>query len=253
MTSPSRERKIAAVTGASAGIGAATARALAAAGWEVVAGARRLDRLRQVSEPIGAHALALDVTDDASVARFADALLDRCGGRLDLLVNNAGGALGLDRVETADLARGGVMYETNVLGVVRLTKALLPALRAARGHVVNVGSVSGFEVYRGGGGYTASKHALRAVNDTLRLELLGQPVRVTEIDPGLVESEFALVRFDGDRERAAAVYSGMEPLTPQDVAECIVWAAGRPPRVNVDRIVVRPLDQATATEVHRQP
>lgn len=249
--SPS-QKKVAAVSGASAGIGAATVRALAGAGFEVVAGARRLDRLRQVTAPLGAHAFALDVTDPESVERFAADLL-AATGRLDLLVNNAGGALGIDSVAEADEARWRAMYEVNVLGVVRLTKALLPALLAAgEGQVVNIGSVSGFEVYRGGAGYTASKHALRAVTQTLRLELLGRPVRVTEIDPGLVESEFALVRFDGDRERAAAVYAGMEPLTPEDVAECVVWAATRPPRVNVDAIVVRPRDQATATEVFRR-
>jgi NADP-dependent 3-hydroxy acid dehydrogenase YdfG len=242
-------KKIAVVTGASAGIGAATARALAAAGFELVLGARRLDRLRAVGEPLGARILPLDVTDEASIAAFAAAV-----PRLDLLVNNAGGALGLDRIEAARDEHWRTMWEANVMGVLRMTRALLPALRASGdGHVINLGSIAGFEVYSGGAGYTASKHALRALTQTLRIELLGEPLRVTEVAPGLVETEFALVRFAGDAERARAVYQGMTPLTPEDVADCIVWAATRPAHVNIDEIVVRPRDQATATLVHRRP
>ena len=242
------ERRTAVVTGASAGFGEATARLLAAGGWRVVAGARRLARLEERLAPLGIEIAELDVTDAASVARFVEPL-----GTVDALVNNAGLSLGLDPIESAEAGDWRTMYETNVLGVLHMTRALLPRLRAApAGHVVNVGSVSGFETYRGGAGYTASKHALRAVTRTLRLELLGEPVRVTEISPGLAETEFSVVRFGGDRERAATVYEGLTPLTGADVAECIAWALERPPHVNIDEIVVRPRDQATATEVHRR-
>lgn len=244
-----RSTRTAVVTGGSSGIGAATVRALTAGGWDVVAGARRLDRLREVTDPAGATALPLDVTDPSSVESF-------CGGvdRCDLLVNNAGGALGLDPVAEADEEQWRWMYEANVLGVVRVTKALLPKLVAGGdGHIVVVGSVAGIEAYPGGAGYNAAKFGVRAVTQVLRLELLGQPVRVTEIDPGMVETEFSVVRFGGDEERAASVYDGMEPLTPDDVAECIAWAATRPSHVNIDQIVVKPRDQASATRVHRRP
>jgi len=241
-------KKTAVVTGASSGIGAATARALAAAGFRLVLGARRRDRLREVAEPLGAQAWPLDVGDAESVRAFAARL-----GEVHLLVNNAGAAFGLDRVEDASDSDWQSMWEINVLGVLRMTRALIPALVASGdGHIVNLGSIAGFEVYGGGAGYTGSKHALRALTKTLRLELLGRPVRVTEIDPGMVETEFSLVRFAGDRERAQSVYRGMEPLTAADVADCVAWAATRPSRVNIDEIVVRPRDQATATAVHRR-
>ncbi len=245
--------KLAIVTGGSAGIGAATVRRLSAEGFAVITGARRLERLRAVTAPAGATALELDVTDPESVSRFAAEAEERGGGRLSLLVNNAGGALGLDRVETAREEQWEWMYQANVLGTLRMTRALLAALVASGdGHVVNIGSIAGFETYPGGAGYTAAKHALRALTRTLRLELLGQPVRVTEIAPGLVETEFSLVRFDGDRQRAAAVYDGMTPLTADDVADCVAWAATRPSHVNVDEMVIRPRDQAAATLVHRR-
>jgi NADP-dependent 3-hydroxy acid dehydrogenase YdfG len=241
--------KSAVVTGASSGIGAATARALAGAGFRLILGARRMDRLREVADPIGAIALPLDVTNEASVAAFAAGL----PSEIHLLVNNAGGAHGLDRIETARDEDWRWMWETNVLGTLRLTRALLPALKASGdGHVVNVGSIAGFETYAGGAGYTGAKHAVRAFTRTLRLELLGEPVRVTEIAPGLVETEFSLVRFAGDAERAKSVYRGLVPLTPEDVADCVVWAATRPSHVNIDEIVVRPRDQATATLVNRR-
>ncbi len=244
--------KTAVVTGASSGIGAATARALAAAGYAVVVGARRLDRLQQLAAEIGGRALPLDVTDADSVDAFAAAVVDRERPALDLLVNNAGGAVGLEPIGAADDEKWRWMFETNVLGTLRMTRRLLPALLASGdGHVVNVGSIAGFETYAGGAGYTAAKHAERALTRTLRLELLGQPVRVTDIAPGLVETEFSLVRFEGDAERAAAVYRGLTPLTAEDVADCIVWAATRPPHVNIDEIVVRPRDQATAHHLHR--
>jgi NADP-dependent 3-hydroxy acid dehydrogenase YdfG len=242
------KQRVAVVTGASAGIGAATARALAAAGWSVVVGARRMERLEALAREINGRALPLDVADAASVERFAAQVPE-----VQLLVNNAGGAYGVAKIEEARDEDWLAMYQTNVLGVLRMTRALLPALLASgAGHVVNLGSIAGFETYAGGGGYTATKHALRALTRTLRLELLGRPVRVTDVSPGLVETEFSIVRFGGDVERAKAVYQGLDPLKPGDVAECVVWAASRPPHVNIDEIVVRPRDQATATMVHRR-
>jgi NADP-dependent 3-hydroxy acid dehydrogenase YdfG len=243
--------KTAVVTGASSGIGAATARALASAGFQVFLGARRQDRLKEVANSIGESAtpLPLDITDDASVESFAGRLPES----LHLLVNNAGGAVGVERIEAAVDDKWRWMWETNVLGTLRMTRTLLPKLRASGdGHVINLGSIAGFETYAGGAGYTGAKHAERALTRTLRLELLGEPIRVTDIAPGLVETEFSLVRFAGDAERAKAVYRGMEPLTPEDIADCIVWAATRPSRVNIDELVVRPRDQATATLVHRR-
>jgi NADP-dependent 3-hydroxy acid dehydrogenase YdfG len=245
----SGERRVAVITGASSGIGAATATALAAAGYDLVLGARRTDRLRAVAAPLGARALPLDVTDTASVAAFASAI-DRC----DVLVASAGGALGLEPIASAREDLWQRMFETNVLGLLRTVRALLPRLEASGdGLIVVLGSIAGFETYVGGAGYTAAKHAVRALTRTLRLELLGRPLRVTEIAPGLVETEFSLVRFAGDTERARKVYEGMEPLTAADVAECIRWICSLPPRVNVDELVVRPRDQATATLVHRRP
>ena len=240
--------RTAVVTGASSGIGAATARHLAAAGFQVVLGARRVDRLRSLGAEIGAAYGELDVTDDDSVAAFCDRL-DTC----DVLVNNAGGALGVDPVETADLDRWQTMYDTNVLGVVRMTQALLGRLEASgNGHVVVVGSIAGVEAYPGGAGYNAAKFGAHAVRDVLRHELLGRPVGVTEIAPGLVETEFSLVRFDGDEERAAQVYEGMTPLTADDVAETVTWAVTRPPHVNIDHLLLLPRDQSSATRVHRR-
>ena len=239
--------RVAVVTGASSGIGEATVRALRGSGFDVVAGARREGRLRQLAEETGCRWAPLDVTDQRSVDGFV-AGLDVCA----VLVNNAGGALGVDRVEDADDERYLSMYETNVLGLVRMTRALLPLIVASGdGHIVNIGSIAGFETYPGGGGYTAVKHAVRAITRTLRLELLGRPVRVTEVDPGMVDTEFSLVRL-GDEDKASAVYTGMTPLTGADVAECLVWAVTRPAHVNIDEIVVRPRDQATARDVHRR-
>jgi len=170
-----------------------------------------------------------------------------------VLVNNAGGALGLEPVAEADDEKWRWMYDANVLGVMRVTRAFLPKLVASGdGHIVNVGSIAGLEAYDGGGGYTAVKHALRAVTDTLRLELLGQPVRVTEVDPGMVETEFSIVRFDGDVTRADKVYEGTTPLVADDVADCIAWAVTRPSHVNIDQIVVKPRDQARAQRVFRR-
>jgi NADP-dependent 3-hydroxy acid dehydrogenase YdfG len=237
------------VSGASSGIGAATARVLAASGYRTILGARRLDRLEELAAELGGEALALDVTDPDSVAEFASRI-----SACDVLVNNAGGALGLDPLHEADEEQWRRMYETNVLGTMRMTRALLPRLiESGDGHVVGVTSIAAFEVYRGGAGYAAAKHGQKAMLRTLRLELLGKPVRITEIAPGMVETEFSVVRFGGDEEAAARVYRDMEPLRAEDVAECIRWAVAQPPHVNIDEILVRPRDQATATEVHRRP
>jgi NADP-dependent 3-hydroxy acid dehydrogenase YdfG len=241
--------RVAVVTGASSGIGAATALALAQQGFDVVLGARRLDRLQEVAHACGGRALELDVTSTESVSAFCQQV-----ARCDVLVNNAGGALGLSPIAEADEEQWRWMYDANVLGVMRMTRELLPMLiKSGDGHVVTIGSIAGIETYDGGAGYTAAKHGVRAVMDTLRLELLGQPVRVTEIDPGLVETEFSIVRFDGDTERAAKVYEGLTPLTADDVADCVAWAVTRPSHVDIDQIVVRPRDQARAQRVHRNP
>jgi NADP-dependent 3-hydroxy acid dehydrogenase YdfG len=241
-------QRTAVVTGASSGIGAATARHLAAEGFSVVVGARRADRLEEVADAIGARALPLDVTDTASVEAFAGQV-----GDCAVLVNNAGGALGLTPMAEADDEQWRWMYDANVIGTMRMTRALLPSLIASGdGHVVNVGSIAGLEVYDGGGGYTAAKHALRAVTETLRIELLGRPVRISEVDPGMVETEFSVVRFGGDAERAAKVYAGLTPLSADDVADCIAWVVTRPSHVNVDQLVVKPRAQATALRVHRE-
>jgi hypothetical protein len=190
----------------------------------------------------------LDVTDPPSVRKFVARI-----GKLHVLVNNAGAAYGLDPVEQAVEERWREMFELNVMGVLRMTRALLGALRSSGdGHIVNVGSISGFEVYPSGAGYTASKHAARALTKTLRLELLGEPIRVTEINPGLADTEFSRVRFSGDMARADRVYRGMTPLVAEDVAECIAFAVTRPSHVNIDEIVVKPRDQAHSTAIHRR-
>lgn len=245
---------IAVVTGASSGIGAATTRRLAAEGFHVIAAARRTDRLTALVNQItdnGGSALAVpcDVTDEVSVAELAAEV----GNRATLLVNNAGGARGADPIETGLIADWQWMYEVNVLGTLRVTQALLPALEAsAAGTVIVVGSTAAFTVYEGGGGYTAAKHAETALAGTLRLELSGRPIRVIEIDPGMVRTEeFALNRL-GDQARADAIYAGVpNPLVAEDIADCIAWCATRPHHVNVDRLVVRPLAQAAQYKVHR--
>ena len=240
--------RTAVVTGASSGIGAATARALAAAGYSVVVGARRMDRLEALAAEIGGRAIQLDVTDRASVEAFAAQV-----PLVNLLVNNAGGALGLEPIAQSVDEHWRTMWETNVLGLMLVTRALLPALEASgAGHIVNVGSIAGLESYPGGAGYTSVKHGVVAITETLRIELLGKPIRVTEVDPGMVETDFSLVRFDGDEERAKKVYAGVTPLTAEDIADCIAWVATRPPHVNIDHMRVTPLAQASATLVHRQ-
>jgi NADP-dependent 3-hydroxy acid dehydrogenase YdfG len=239
--------RTAVVTGASSGIGEATARRLAAEGFDVLIGARRADRLEKIADEIGARWKLLDVTDAGGVASFAGGIES-----LNLLVNNAGGARGFAPLAEIPDEDWDWMYQANVVGLARVTRALLPALeRSGDGHLVNVGSIAGIETYEGGAGYTAAKHAVAAITETLRLELLGKPIRVTEVQPGLVETEFSLVRFRGDAARASKVYEGMTPLTADDVADCIAWAATRPSHVNIDSIVVKPRDQARATKVFR--
>jgi NADP-dependent 3-hydroxy acid dehydrogenase YdfG len=248
MPSPDR---VAVVTGASSGIGEATARGLRQAGFAVVLGARREDRLMAVARELGGRGLPLDVRDPASIAAFVDAIAAEYG-QVEILINNAGLAAGLQPLAEGNDDDWVQMMETNVLGLLRVTKAMLPLLRRGpQAHIVNLGSVAGFEVYPGGVGYTASKHAVRAITKTLRLELMGEPIRVTEVEPGMVETEFSLVRFKGDQEKASNVYKGMEPLTGADVADCIIWAVTRPPNVNIDEMVVRPIAQATARDVAR--
>jgi NADP-dependent 3-hydroxy acid dehydrogenase YdfG len=206
-----------------------------------------MERLRELADEIGGEAIELDVTDPDSVEAFAGRIED-----CDVLVNNAGGALGLEPVAAAVEEKWRWMYEANVMGTMRMTRALLPRVTASGdGHVVAVTSIAAIEPYRGGAGYNAAKHAQRAMLRVLRQELLGEPVRVTEIVPGMVETEFSLVRLGGDRGAADRVYAGMRPLRAEDVAECIRWALAQPSHVNVDEIVVRPRDQATATDVHR--
>lgn len=232
--------RTAVVTGASSGIGEATARELAKQGYHVYIGARRVDRLQKLADEIGGTALPLDVTDEDSVRAFTDAI-----EQVNVLVNNAGGAKGLATVADADLDDWRWMYETNVLGTLRITKALLPKLIASGdGLIVTITSVAAFHAYDNGSGYTTAKHAQAVLHRTLRGELLGQPVRLTEIAPGAVETEFSLVRFNGDEDRAAKVYDGIDPLVARDIAEIVGFVASRPAHVNLDQIIVQPRDQA---------
>jgi 3-hydroxy acid dehydrogenase/malonic semialdehyde reductase len=245
-------RPVAVVTGASSGIGAATVVALGRLGYRIVAGARRVDRVRSV---VGERGLTLpmDVTKPDSIDAFV-AEVQKKFGRIDVLVNNAGLARGLTPVDNSSDQDWIDMWETNVLGLMRVTRACLPLLRKAKhGHIVNLGSIAGFETYVGGAGYTASKHAVHAISRTLRLELNGEPIRITEVMPGMVETEFSLVRFHGDRQAAKKVYEGVKPLVAADIADCIAFAVTRPPHVDIDEIVIRPIAQATAWKVARKP
>ena len=245
-------QRVAVVTGASSGIGAATARELARHGFRVVCAARRQERIEALADEIGGRAVRCDVTDADSVAQLAEAV----GPGLHVLVNNAGGAFGADPVESADPEQWKAMYDVNVLGLLRVTKALLPALRASGdGLIVNVGSTAGRIAYETGGGYTAAKHATKVVTETLRLELNGEPIRVSEIAPGMVHTEeFAAIRYGGDQARADAVYAGVpDPLVAEDVADAIGWIATRPSHVNIDELVIKPRAQAAAHKLYRLP
>ena len=241
--------KTALVTGASSGIGAATARRLAAEGFRVICAARRFELVHDLAADIDGIAVACDVTDATDVAVLAECV----GARLDVLVNNAGGAIGQEPVETADFDAWTTMYATNVLGAGRVTSALLPALRAASGTVVFITSTAAEAAYEGGAGYNGAKAAERMLAGVLRLELCGEDVRVCEIAPGLVHTEeFSLTRFHGDQARADAVYAGVPgPLLAEDIADAVAWVATRPARVNVDRLVIRPVAQAANHKVHR--
>ena len=237
------------VTGASSGIGAATAKALATAGYQVFCAARLLDRVQAVADEIGGTAVQCDVTSDADVARLTELV----GGRLDLLVNNAGGALGQKPVREAEIDAWQTMYEVNVLGTARVTRALLPALINGQGTIVFVTSTAAEAAYEGGAGYCGVKSAERALAGSLRLELFDQPVRVCEISPGMVHTEeFSLTRFGGDQAKADAVYAGVpDPLVADDIADAIGWMATRPAHVNIDRLVIRPRAQAANHKVYR--
>jgi 3-hydroxy acid dehydrogenase/malonic semialdehyde reductase len=253
----SPERRIACISGASSGIGLASATAFARLGWGLVLGARRVERLREQEDQLrklGAHeivSLPLDVTSSESVANFV-ATAEAKFPHIDLLLNNAGLALGTDRLAQVQEQDWATVLETNVGGVLRMIRGFLPRMiKLNRGHIVNLGSIAGDLVYEGGGAYCASKHALRALTGTLRLELNGTNIRVTSIDPGMVETEFSNVRF-GDEAKAKAVYRGMIPLTADDIADCITFAVTRPAHVNIDKITLMPVAQAAPHKVHRQ-
>ena len=249
MSSANGHQRIAVVTGASSGIGEATAKILAAQGFHVVAVARRADRINALANDIGGTAIVADVTDSEAIEALARDL-----SRVDVLVNNAGGAKGLEFVADADVEHWRWMWETNVMGTLRVTRALLPKLvDSGDGLIITITSIAAIEVYDGGAGYTAAKHAQGALHRTLRGELLGKPVRLTEIAPGAVETEFSLVRFDGDQQRAEAVYTGITPLVAADIAEVIGFVASRPSHVNLDQIIIRPRDQASASRWANRP
>lgn len=238
----STQNKVAVVTGGSAGIGEATARALANDGYTVVVAARRLERCEDVAREIDGVAVRLDVGDQGSVDKLR-AKVDELG-RCDVLVNNAGGAKGLDDFKDANLEDWAWMYEVNVLGTVRVTNALYPLLVASEGLIVNIGSVAAWEAYPGGAGYNAAKFGLRAATRAMRREEAGNPIRITEIDPGRVETDFSINRFKGDEARAAQVYEGKMNLTAEDVAEAVRWVASLPKHVNIDTLNIMPRAQA---------
>lgn len=239
------------VTGASTGIGAATVRRLRSAGWEVVATARRIERLEALAAETGCTWVAADLQDDAEVQRLADEVL--ADGPIDTVINNAGGALGLDPVADGSIEEWATMFDRNALAALRVSQAFLPGMRQRGGDLVFLTSTAAHGTYPGGGGYAAAKHAERMIADTLRLELVGEPVRIIEIGPGMVQTEeFSLHRFHGDEDAAAKVYAGVaEPLTADDIAECIAWTVELPAHVNIDSMIVRPRAQASNTVVAR--
>jgi 3-hydroxy acid dehydrogenase / malonic semialdehyde reductase len=241
---PSLEGKAAVVTGASSGIGAATAQALASDGARVVGGARRTDRIAPPVEPF-----ELDVTDPDSCERFATAANETLGG-IDILVNAAGLALGRDLFDDSTEADERLVLETNVNGLIRMTRLCLPHIRDG-GHIVNIGSIAGRQAYEKGSLYVTSKFAVRGFTYALREDLLGRPIHVTTVDPGLVETDFSLVRFRGDETTARKVYEGVEAMKPEDIAECVLFAVTRPNRVNVDELVVKALAQSSGGRILR--
>ncbi len=237
--------KTAVVTGASSGIGRATARLLAAAGVRVAGGARRVDRLETDI------ALELDVTDPESAARFVREAAEQLGG-IDILFNNAGLALGRYPFDESNEEDESAVFNTNVNGLVRMTRLCLPHIRDG-GHIVNMGSIAGRQAYEKGASYVASKFAVRGFTYALREDLLGRPIRLTTVDAGLVETEFSIVRFKGDTEQASAVYKGVDPLVAEDIADCVMWALTRPWHVNIDEIVVKARNQSSGARVFREP
>jgi len=253
-----RRHQVAVITGASSGIGAACAETFARGGYALALGARRLDRLESMVSSLRALGAPdvvvwdLDVQTIPSIEQFALGVYQHFG-TIDVLINNAGLAAGLDPVITGKDADWEAMYETNVLGLLRVTRAFLPTMiQHNHGHVVNIGSIAGFQTYANGAAYAGSKHAVRAISGALRLELSGTAIRVSEVDPGMVETEFSLVRLQ-DEAKAKAVYQGMKPLTATDIADCVFFAATRPAHVNVDHIIVMPTAQAAVNKVHRNP
>ncbi|HET7274658.1 MAG TPA: SDR family oxidoreductase [Longimicrobiaceae bacterium] len=245
------------ITGASAGIGKACAHAFAGAGARLILVARRQDRLEDLAEQLyvehaaESHLLVLDVRDAGIVTQVLSQLPDEWSA-VDVLVNNAGLGRGLEKLQEGDLTDWNEMIDTNVKGLLYVTRALVPAMvERGRGHVINVGSTAGHEVYPGGAVYCATKHAVGAITRGLRLDLFGTPVRVSSVDPGLVETEFSIVRFRGDEERAGQVYKGYQPLRPEDVADAILYAATRPHHINIDEIIIKPTAQASSTMVDR--
>lgn len=246
------------ITGASAGIGAACTRAFAAHGARLVLAARRMDRLEQLASDLEreygthSHLIAMDVRDAEGVASALGGLPPQWA-EIDVLVNNAGLGRGVDRVHEGDPAEWDEMIDTNVKGVLYVSRAVLPGMvERGRGHVINLGSVAGHEVYPGGAVYCSTKHATDAITRGMRMDLLGTGVRVSTVDPGMVQTDFSVVRFRGDQERADKVYAGMTPLSPEDIADAVLWCATRPPHVNIDQIILKPLDQASATLVQRR-
>ncbi len=238
------------ITGASSGIGAATARRLLAEGHRLSLGARRVDRLVDVAADAFHH--ALDVTDEASVEAFLDAA-EAAHGPIDILINNAGLARGTETILSATGEAWREMVETNVMGVLHVTRRVLPGMvERGSGQVVMIGSIAAHETYEGGSVYCGTKRMLQSITQALRYETLGHGIRVTSIDPGMVDTEFSVVRFRGDQERAAAVYDGMQPLTGNDIADVIAFVIAQPPHVNLDTIVMMPTDQASPKRVHRR-
>ncbi len=248
------QRKIAFVTGASSGIGQATARRLAEAGYDLLLCARRLDRIQELAKSLKTetHTFKLDVRDLSAVEKSISSLPERWQA-IDLLVNNAGLSRQLVKLHEADPEAWNEMIDTNVKGLLYVTRAVLPGmLRRQSGHIINIGSIAGHEAYGGGSVYCASKFAVDAITKSLRMEVVDTPIRVSTIDPGLVETEFSLVRFYGDSDRAKKVYDGMQPLTPDDVADAVAWVASRPPHVQIAEIIIFPTSQAGSTVVHRR-
>lgn len=248
------ENKIVLITGASAGIGEACARAFAAEGARLILAARRTDRLEQLAAGLGVPTLciALDVRDAPAVDSVLSALPDEWSA-IDVLVNNAGLGLGLDKLQDGSVDDWNGMIDTNVKGLLHVTRAVVPGMVArGRGHVINIGSIAGREVYPGGNVYCASKHAVDAITKGLRMDLVATPIRVSTVDPGLVETEFSIVRFKGDADRARKVYEGIQALRGPDVADAVVYCATRPAHVSINEIVIMPVNQASALVVHRE-